>query len=157
MLPIHGAVSNGAIHTSCGPKQPRWKIPRRRGVWRHAIQPRRHRGGRHAKGSDRELILDTVYFVLNFAKKAIFVIFYVSVPLTRHGQKEKETHRSPLACPPLNQTTSMPPIALGRACNTPQPAAHARAAPLHSRVPLLAGIEVNPPPLDTTCPPFSRL
>jgi hypothetical protein len=76
MLPMHGAVSNGAIHTSCGPKQPRWKIPWRRGVRRHAIQPRRHRGGRRAKGSDRELISNTVYFVLNFTKKAIFVVFY---------------------------------------------------------------------------------
>jgi hypothetical protein len=76
MLSIHGAVSNGAIHPSCGPKRPRWKIPWRRGVWRRAIQPRRHRGGRRAKGSDRELISNTVYFVLNFAKKAIFVVFY---------------------------------------------------------------------------------
>jgi hypothetical protein len=75
MLPIHGAVTNGAIHNKCGPVVPRWKIPRRRGVGRRAAEPRRRGGGRREKGSDREIFSNLVYFVLNFAKKAIFVFF----------------------------------------------------------------------------------
>jgi hypothetical protein len=78
MLPIHGAVSNGAIHNKCGPVEPRWKIPWRRGVGRRAIEPRRRGGGRREKGSDREICSNPVYFVLNFAKKAIFIVFYAS-------------------------------------------------------------------------------
>jgi hypothetical protein len=79
MLPIHGAVSNGAIHNKCGPiepVEPRWKIPWRRGVGRRTAEPRRRGGGRREKGSDREIFSNPVYFVLNFAKKAIFIVFY---------------------------------------------------------------------------------
>jgi hypothetical protein len=75
MLRIHGAVTNGAIHNKCGPVVPRWKIPRRRGVGRREAEPRRRGGGRREKGSDREFFLYPVYFVLNFAKKVIFVVF----------------------------------------------------------------------------------
>jgi hypothetical protein len=38
-------------------------------------------GGRREKGLDREFFSNPVYFVLNFAKKAIFVIFY---PASHH-------------------------------------------------------------------------
>jgi hypothetical protein len=38
-------------------------------------------GGRREKGSDRENFLNPVYFVLNFAKKAIFVVFYTPTAL----------------------------------------------------------------------------
>jgi hypothetical protein len=78
MLKNHGAVSNGAIHNKCGPEWPAWKIPRRRGVGRRAIYPRRHGGGRREKESDREIFSNPVYFVLNFAKKAIFIVFYLA-------------------------------------------------------------------------------
>jgi hypothetical protein len=87
MLRIHGAVTNGAIHNKCGPERPRWKIPRRRGVGRRAAEPRRRGGGRREKGSDREIFSNTVYFVLNFAKKAIFVVFYAARSLGQFGQK----------------------------------------------------------------------
>jgi hypothetical protein len=66
---------SGAILTSCGPRPPCWKIPRRRGGRCHTIQPRRRVGGRHEKGSDRDFFLNAVYFMLNFAKKAIFIVF----------------------------------------------------------------------------------
>jgi hypothetical protein len=76
MLRIHGAVGNGAIHNKCGPERTRWKIPWRRGVGRRTAEPWRRGGGRRKKGSDREFFSNPVYFVLNFAKKTIFVVFY---------------------------------------------------------------------------------
>jgi hypothetical protein len=57
---------------------PRWKLPWRRGGRRRATEPQRHGDGRREKGSDRKIISNPVHFLLNFTKRAFFVIFLLT-------------------------------------------------------------------------------
>jgi hypothetical protein len=51
---------------------------------RRATEPQRHGDGRREKGSDRKIISNPVHFLLNFTKKAIFIVF-TSGPLPPVG------------------------------------------------------------------------
>jgi hypothetical protein len=75
MVQKHGAVSNDAIHTSSGPKPPRWKIAWRRGAGRRAIEPRRRGGGRRAKGSICEKKFKPGSFCVKLREKDHFCRF----------------------------------------------------------------------------------
>jgi hypothetical protein len=99
----HGAPGNGAIHASCGPERPRWKIPRRRGLGRRAAEPRRRGGGRREKGLDREFFSNPVYFVLNFAKKVIFVVFYSIHILVKVHVQRTYNNKNLFAHPEINK------------------------------------------------------
>jgi hypothetical protein len=89
MVQKHGAVSNGAIHNTCGPVEPRWKIAWRRVAGCRATEPRRRGGGRRAKGSIREIFSNPVHFMLNFAKRAIFIFF---TKLAASSEPTKKSH-----------------------------------------------------------------
>jgi hypothetical protein len=70
---------------------PRHKIAWRRGGGRRETETRRRRGGRRGKGLDLELVSNPVHFVLKFAKRVIFVVFYGSccrlIPLLHRMQR----------------------------------------------------------------------